>query len=400
MGAYICKSSGARMRITGFLSAIIILTLCGCGAGDATSSQPSVPLIVTQPGDQQVPLGQAATFSVVASGTQVLTYQWQRGGVNIQGATSASYSIQSTSLSDASSVFDVVVANSVGEVTSNNAKLSIGARYPATGDLRFQQVDAITTVNGSVALAGTNLLGATGYQQSNAFGTPLSIGPSCYPSGGTLGPEIDCGWLLYTFYLPAASPSLSVGYQSFYYSDLQSTLSTFSVPAIVITGMDLEPVANATAFSWMQQVTGPGFDGVLHTVSLSDLQNAVQAEGSLGRVVTGVSYNNSQVSFLSYGWQGNDTTTYDAEAITATIDNAAAVATTMAEDGYILTAIGGNEYSGVLLVGTRVHGDSLPRPILVVPGGQSPTALSTQGYATVAVLYSGTTGFVDWIGER
>jgi hypothetical protein len=103
---------------------------------------------------------------------------------------------------------------------------------------------------------------------------------------------------------------------------------------------------------------------------------------------------------MSYGWQGNGTVVYDSIVQTATMDNAAETATTLAADGYILTAIGGNEYSGVLLVGTRVSGDSLARPISVIPGGQSPYPLATQGYAMVGVLYSASTGFVDWIGER
>src|SRR5690348_14978731 len=49
------------------------------------------PTITTQPASQTVTAGQTATFSVVASGTAPLSYQWQKNGATISGATSASY---------------------------------------------------------------------------------------------------------------------------------------------------------------------------------------------------------------------------------------------------------------------------------------------------------------------
>src|SRR6185436_17828649 len=53
-----------------------------------SSSQP--PTITTQPANQTLTAGQTATFSVVASGTPPLSYQWQKNGSNISGATSSS----------------------------------------------------------------------------------------------------------------------------------------------------------------------------------------------------------------------------------------------------------------------------------------------------------------------
>jgi hypothetical protein len=383
----------------GFVLVISSVFVLGCGSGTvAVGTQGTAPVIETQPGNQTVPLGSGASFSVVATGTPILSYQWQSGGVNIPGATSSSYSIQSTAASDSGATFDVVVTNAEGNVVSTQAVLMLGARAPAAGDLRFQQVDASTTVNGYTGYTSINLLGGGGYSVSNAFGIPLSVGPSCDPN---VTPSIfNCGWIIDTFLPLASTTTLSTSYGSYAYSDLQSTLSGLSNSSIVITGMDLEPVSAATAFSWDQQSTGQAFDGAFHTVATSSLAGAIASEGESGRVVTAISYNSGQVSYMSYGWQGNGTVVYDSIVQTATMDNAAETATTLAADGYILTAIGGNEYSGVLLVGTRVSGDSLARPISVIPGGQSPYPLATQGYAMVGVLYSASTGFVDWIGER
>src|SRR3989442_5037847 len=49
------------------------------------------PTITTPPANQTVAAGQTATFTVVAGGTAPLSYQWQKKGANITGATSASY---------------------------------------------------------------------------------------------------------------------------------------------------------------------------------------------------------------------------------------------------------------------------------------------------------------------
>jgi Immunoglobulin domain len=102
-------------------------------AGSATSNAATLtvtagnvaPTITTQPANQTVTVGQAATFTVAASGTAPLSYQWQKGGVNISGATSASYVTPATVSTDIGSTFDVIVSNSSGNVTSNSATLTV-----------------------------------------------------------------------------------------------------------------------------------------------------------------------------------------------------------------------------------------------------------------------------------
>lgn len=84
----------------------------------------TAPAIVTQPVSQTVAAGQPVTFSVTATGTTPLTYQWQRNTVNIAGATGASYTIASTQAGDAGT-FRVIVTNTAGNVTSANATLTV-----------------------------------------------------------------------------------------------------------------------------------------------------------------------------------------------------------------------------------------------------------------------------------
>jgi len=83
------------------------------------------PSITTQPADQTVTAGQTATFTVVAAGTTPLSYQWQKNGVNITGATSTSYTTPATTTSDSGATFRTVVTNSAGNATSNTAALTV-----------------------------------------------------------------------------------------------------------------------------------------------------------------------------------------------------------------------------------------------------------------------------------
>src|SRR5256884_3170042 len=71
-----------------------------------------------------VPAGQTATFSVAASGTAPLSYQWKKNGTAVSGATSASYTTPASSSSDNGALFNVVVSNASGSVTSNIATLT------------------------------------------------------------------------------------------------------------------------------------------------------------------------------------------------------------------------------------------------------------------------------------
>src|SRR4029077_15341328 len=72
---------------------------------------PVAPTITTQPGNQTVTAGQTATFTVVATGTAPLSYQWQKNGANITGATSTSYTTPVTTTADSGASFAVVVSN-------------------------------------------------------------------------------------------------------------------------------------------------------------------------------------------------------------------------------------------------------------------------------------------------
>ena len=90
----------------------------------------SGPQIPTQPVNQTVALGQSATFTIAATGSAPLSFQWQRDMTNIQGANSATYTTPATVLTDNGAKFRCVVTNSFGTATSNEATLTVNGAPP------------------------------------------------------------------------------------------------------------------------------------------------------------------------------------------------------------------------------------------------------------------------------
>jgi len=107
-----------------------VIVVVSNGAGSVTSNDAALrvrtpPTITTQPADQTVNAGQRARVSVTATGTPPFRYQWTKNGVNITGATNASYTTPPTTPRDNGTLFAVTVTNRAGSVTSNNATLTV-----------------------------------------------------------------------------------------------------------------------------------------------------------------------------------------------------------------------------------------------------------------------------------
>jgi len=83
------------------------------------------PTITSQPQAATGIAGQTATFSVTATGSGGLSYQWRKNGSNIGGATSSSYTTPTLDMTYNGALYDVIVTDSVGSVTSNTALLKV-----------------------------------------------------------------------------------------------------------------------------------------------------------------------------------------------------------------------------------------------------------------------------------
>lgn len=115
---------------------VICLVLAACGGSanapppPESGPQPVPPSITQQPASLSVTAGQGASFTVAAAGTAPLSYQWQRGSVDIPGANGTTYTLATTVVGDSGATFRAVVTNVAGTATSNAATLTVVASAP------------------------------------------------------------------------------------------------------------------------------------------------------------------------------------------------------------------------------------------------------------------------------
>jgi hypothetical protein len=135
------------------------------------------PSITSQPAAQTVNAGQTASFSVAASGTSPLSYQWNKNGAAIAGATGSSYTTPATLSTDNNATFAVTISNSVSAVTSSTATLTVSVNY------------VISAAPTAFSFAGT-LNGTAPSQQTVVFistpATPLPFNMSANQSWITM----------------------------------------------------------------------------------------------------------------------------------------------------------------------------------------------------------------------
>ena len=91
-----------------------------------TYTNSGAPVIDEQPAGITVSKGNPASFSVKATGTDTLKYQWRKNGVNINGAARSTYKISSVHYLD-SGKYSVIVRNRIGSDTSTDAVLNVTA---------------------------------------------------------------------------------------------------------------------------------------------------------------------------------------------------------------------------------------------------------------------------------
>jgi hypothetical protein len=87
------------------------------------------PNITSQPANQTANQGANVTFSVLATGTDLLSYQWRFNSSPLSGATASNYT--RTNVQPANmGTYSVLVTNGAGTATSSNATLSLVVSRP------------------------------------------------------------------------------------------------------------------------------------------------------------------------------------------------------------------------------------------------------------------------------
>ena len=206
---------------------------------------PFAPQITAQPAGATVYAGQTASFSVTAIGSPEPSFQWKRDGQNIDGATSPGYSTPATTLADNNSTYSVVVSNSKGSVSSDQALLTVNpplvvslspnpAQVLPSGQLMFTaSVTGTSNTAVSWSLSGIgNLSGSTATS-------------TIYTAAGTTGTAI----------LTATSLADGSKYDSATITTVPVLVSVSPKPATVMTGGQLIFTANVagnanTSVSW------------------------------------------------------------------------------------------------------------------------------------------------------
>lgn len=124
------------------------------------------PFIVTPPQSQTATVGDTVTFSVDATGTPPLTYQWQDNGVPLAGATSATLTLGNVQLGNAGD-YAVVVTNATGDsLTSAPATLTVNVNAQFIGRATAVTLTAAGQTN---AFADTGPLPGAGGAKANSI---------------------------------------------------------------------------------------------------------------------------------------------------------------------------------------------------------------------------------------
>ena len=175
------NTSGRRVGLAacGLLS--LSLSACWWDGSDnhaaaAPAASVSQPVITAQPADASAVAGSTATFAVTATGTG-LSYQWQKNGTAVDGATGASYTTPALTTADDQAVYKVVVTNSAGSVTSTGAMLTVtAAAARCAGEAGTFAANVAGASASVITLAGSGSAGADdGTGTAASFSAPQGV---------------------------------------------------------------------------------------------------------------------------------------------------------------------------------------------------------------------------------
>ena len=186
-----CKQSGSlnpnrdKNALFAILPISIFLVLCALLAACAgTSSAPAIaPVITAQPANATVTVGQTATFTVAATGTAPLSYQWTKNGMNV-GTNSATYTTAATASSDNGAKIQVTVSNSKGSAPSSVATLTVNAAGTKPA-ITTQPVNVTVTVGQTATFTVVATGTAPLTYQWTKNGTNVGTNSSTYTTAAT-----------------------------------------------------------------------------------------------------------------------------------------------------------------------------------------------------------------------
>ena len=149
-GTSISGATGATYTIAstqqtheGSYTCVVTNSVGSATSNAATLTVKDIPVITVQPQSRTVNPGQSASFSVTATGTAPLSYQWKKDGTNVSGATAATYTIASVQKSHEGS-YTCVIENIVGSIVSTPGNLTVLTSGEGEGEGEFTWGDLAT----------------------------------------------------------------------------------------------------------------------------------------------------------------------------------------------------------------------------------------------------------------
>ncbi len=258
------------------------------------------PVITTQPLSLPAFVGSSVSFTAVVSGILTPTYQWQKDGINVSGATNLTLSLANVQLTDAGS-YALIATNSAGTATSRFARLVIimaqanAITYATTVSTTGVTAGGMVNLAYYVTNVGTRAWGADHYLSIRdvnntfvAFSSLIGILPGenttatlNFPAPGTPG--------TYTYYVQA----LENGVQFF------STQTTFTLTVLapltnsITYNTTTFPVSAAPGsdivFTYNVTNTGTQAWGANHLLSLKDSNSVTLSSALLTVLAPGAS---------------------------------------------------------------------------------------------------------------
>ncbi len=142
---------------------VVVSNAAGTAASTAAALTVNViaPAITSPPVSQTINVGQMASFTVAATGSAPLSYQWKKNGNVLAGATNTTLTLVNAQTTDAANApgYTVVVTNAAGTATSAVATLAVTLVAPSiTTQPIAQTVNTGGSVTFSVVAGGTSPL--------------------------------------------------------------------------------------------------------------------------------------------------------------------------------------------------------------------------------------------------
>ncbi|MFN0087303.1 MAG: PQQ-dependent sugar dehydrogenase, partial [Blastocatellia bacterium] len=219
------------------------------------------PVITQHPGSLTVTEGGPASFSVSVSGTAPFSYQWQRDGVDIAGATAGTHSIAAAALGDSGARFRCTVSNEFGAATSNEATLTVTTNQAPIAAITTPVAEALYQGGQTITYAGTGTDPETGALPTSAFTwqvdfhhdthTHPQVPATSGASGGSFVIPIIGETSTNVWYRIHLTVTDSLGASHSTYRDIHPNISTITLqtspPEMVVT-VDGQPTATPTSF--------------------------------------------------------------------------------------------------------------------------------------------------------